>query len=123
MTTFKVAIVGVAALLFALSVPAGAQEKHDSNTLHKLGKAIQYPVQKLGENTSKTAHKTGKAVQYPVRKTGENAAVTAHQATGKTSVIRRRNKHVNRKVTAGGRLLTMHGKTMTQLKRERAMHH
>ena len=119
MTAFKNAIVGVAALLLAVAAPALAQEKHDSNTLHKLGNAIQYPVRKAGENTSKTAHKTGKAIQYPVRKAGENTAVAAHQATGKESVIRRRNKRVNRKVTAGGRLTTMHGKTMTQLKRER----
>jgi len=32
--------------------------KHDSNTLHKLGNAIQYPIRKMGENTSIGAHRT-----------------------------------------------------------------
>lgn len=130
MTTLKTTLVRTAAVLCgvcALSLSAFAQDagrkalppKHDSNTLHKLGKAVQYPVRKLGENTSHTAHKTARGTQYIARKTGENASVTAHQATGKESVIRRRHKKVNRKVTAGGRLTTMHGKTMTQLKHER----
>ncbi len=46
-----------------------AQEKHDSNTLHKLGKAIQYPIRKAGENTS----------------------IVAHRAAGTKSVVHRRN--------------------------------
>ena len=32
--------------------------KHDSNTLHKLGNAIQYPFRKAGENISVGAHET-----------------------------------------------------------------
>lgn len=52
-----------------LSCPVMAQEKHDSNTLHKLGKAIEYPV----------------------RKTAANASITAHRATGHNSVAHRRN--------------------------------
>jgi uncharacterized membrane protein len=57
------------ATLASVSPSAQAQEKHDSNTLHKLGKAIQYPV----------------------RKAAENASVTAHRATGSKSVVHRRN--------------------------------
>lgn len=32
-------------------------EKHESNTLKKIGKAIQYPVRKAAENTSVVAHR------------------------------------------------------------------
>lgn len=49
-----------AALGMAVTVLAGAPafaEKHDSNTLHKLGNAIQYPVRKAGENLSVNAHR------------------------------------------------------------------
>jgi hypothetical protein len=31
---------------------------HDSNTLHKLGKAIQYPVRKAGENIDVDVHRS-----------------------------------------------------------------
>jgi len=51
----------VAALGMAVSVLVGGPafaEKHDSNTLHKLGNAIQYPVRKAGENISVGAHRT-----------------------------------------------------------------
>jgi hypothetical protein len=50
----------VAALGMAVSVLAGAPamaEKHDSNTLHKMGNAIQYPVRKAGENLSVDIHR------------------------------------------------------------------
>lgn len=70
----KTLIAGAAALLSLavpalLAGPALAQEKHDSNTLHKLGKAIEYPV----------------------RKSSKNLSVDAHRATGKNSVEHRRN--------------------------------
>lgn len=32
-------------------------EKHDSNSLHKIGKAIQYPVRKASENVSVNTHR------------------------------------------------------------------
>ena len=64
---------GIAAVLTvtvaAVSSPAFAQQKHDSNTLHKLGNAIQYPV----------------------RKATENASVDVHRAEGRKSVVHRRN--------------------------------
>lgn len=63
----------VAALVCTLAAglvsPMALAQKHDSNTLHKLGKAIEYPV----------------------RKTSENASITAHRAAGKKSVVHRRN--------------------------------
>jgi hypothetical protein len=91
-------------------------EKHDSNTLHKIGKAIQYPIRKAGENTSKTAHKSGKAVQYSTRKVATNASITAHQATGKNSVVKKKShatgRRVKRVVTPSGhvRVLRPHEK-------------
>lgn len=61
---------GAAALaLLAPLAPAARADKHDSNTLSKLGKAIEYPVRKAGENTS----------------------VVAHRAVGEKSVVHRRN--------------------------------
>ncbi len=52
--------------------------KHDSNTLHKLGNAIQYPVRKAGENLSITTHKT----------VGNNS-VEKDQKRGSTEVVKR----------------------------------
>jgi hypothetical protein len=46
-----------------------AQAKHDSNSLDKLGRAIEYPI----------------------RKTSENTSVAVHQAEGRKSVVHRRN--------------------------------
>ena len=72
----------------------GEKEKHDSNTLHKLGNAIQYPV----------------------RKAATNASITAHQATGKNSVVKKKShktgKTVKRVVTPSGhvRVLRHHEK-------------
>ena len=59
----------VCTLAVALVSPMAMADKHDSNTLHKLGKAIQYPVRKAAENTS----------------------ITAHRAAGEKSVVHRRN--------------------------------
>ncbi len=56
-------------LAAALVSPMALADKHDSNTLHKLGKAIEYPV----------------------RKTTENTSVDIHRAEGRKSVLHRRN--------------------------------
>lgn len=69
MTRTQCATVAALACAFAALSPLAHAEKHDSNTLHKLGKAIQYPVRKAGENTS----------------------IVAHRATGQKSVVHRRN--------------------------------
>ena len=89
----KTFVAGAAALLSLavpalLAGPALAQEKHDSNTLHKLGKAIEYPV----------------------RKTATNASVDAHRATGHNSVVHRRNgnRTHNTVVTPKGHLYRIH---------------
>lgn len=103
MTTRMLRIGLAAALSCALLAPAGLAQ----GTLQKIGNAIQYPVNKAGQNVSKTAHKAAKATQYPVRKTGENVSVAAHEATGKNSVVRRRAKRKNRVVTPQGKVYTM----------------
>ncbi len=89
----NIARIGGAAILACaavtgLSLSAVAQEKHDSNTLHKLGKAIQYPVNKAAQNT----------------------AVVAHRATGHKSVMHRRNgnKTYRSVVTPSGHIYRKH---------------
>lgn len=87
----KTLVAGTAALL-SLAVPAllagPALAQHDSNTLHKLGKAIQYPV----------------------RKSASNLSVDAHRATGHNSVEHRRNgdRTHNTVVTPKGHLYRIH---------------
>jgi len=80
---------GIAAALFCIlgvgiAAPMAQAEGHDSNTLHKLGKAIQYPI----------------------RKTSENASVDVHRAYGRKSVVHRRNgnKTYRSVVTPGGHI-------------------
>ena len=74
----------VCAFASTLVSPAALADKHDSNTLHKLGKAIEYPVRKAGENTS----------------------VAAHRVTGSKSVVHRRNGNRTYRsvVTSNGRI-------------------
>jgi hypothetical protein len=67
-------------------------EKHDSNTLHKIGRAIEYPIRKMGENASVAAHQA----------TGHNSVVKdkAHDSTevvkptGSTVVIAKDNPQI-----------------------------
>lgn len=88
----------IAALLLS-SVSALAQtpdrgavpQPHDSNSLHKLGKSIQYPFQKAGENVSKSTRKGAKDVQYGTRKNTQNLTIDTHRVTGQNSVERRKN--------------------------------
>lgn len=70
-------------LTLALFAPM-AQAKHDSNSLDKLGRAIEYPVRKASENTS----------------------IAAHRAVGAKSVVHRRNgnKTYRSVVTSNGRI-------------------
>ncbi|MDQ2799961.1 MAG: hypothetical protein M3Y13_09990 [Armatimonadota bacterium] len=74
----------VCTLAAALVSPMALADKHDSNTLHKLGKAIEYPV----------------------RKTTENTSVDIHRAEGRKSVLHRRNGNRTYRsvVTSHGRL-------------------
>jgi len=50
-TIFAIAVAAIATLSLAAPVQA------DSNTLHKIGNAIQYPVRKAGENISVGVHR------------------------------------------------------------------
>ncbi len=93
----KAILITAALLLGGISVSAQTPERgtmpqpHDSNTLHKLGKSIQYPFRKAGENVSKSTQKGAKDVQYGTRKNSQNLAVSAHKVTGQNSVERRKN--------------------------------
>lgn len=79
---------GAAALVLTLTSvmmsSAALAQNHDSNTLSKLGKAIQYPV----------------------RKASENASINVHRAEGRKSVVHRRNgnKTYRAVVTSQGRI-------------------
>ena len=94
----KAILLAAAAFLLA-AAPVSAQtsqrgavpQPHDSNTLHKLGKSIQYPFQKGGENISKSTRKGAKDVQYGTRKNAANLSIDAHRTVGQNSVERRKN--------------------------------
>ncbi len=92
---------------FAQTPDRGAvPETHDSNSLHKIGKSIQYPFRKAGENISKSTRKGAKDVQYGTRKNTQNLTITTHRVVGKNSVERRKNgaaRH-NAVVTPKGQL-------------------
>jgi hypothetical protein len=89
----------LAAAVFAVAVNA-ANMPHDSNTLHKVGNAVQYVVRKDSSNVSKSVHKVtnrnavskmGSAIQYPVRKDAQNLSIDAHGAEGKKSIVHQNN--------------------------------
>ncbi|MGI4788875.1 MAG: hypothetical protein ACRYFS_08490 [Janthinobacterium lividum] len=61
-----VAFVGLMTLIMLAPM---AQAKHDSNSLDKLGRSIEYPF----------------------RKTSENTSIAIHRAEGRKSVVHRRN--------------------------------
>jgi hypothetical protein len=83
----KLGIVALAVATLAVAAPSFAKG-HDSNTLHKLGKAIQYPF----------------------NKGGQNLAVNAHRATGHKSVMHRRNgsKTYRSVITPSGHIYRKH---------------
>lgn len=74
---------GIAAVLLgvmATAAPMAQAKGHDSNTLHKLGNAIQYPIRKASENTSIAAHRTVGAKSVVHRRNGNKTyrAVVTH---------------------------------------------
>ena len=79
-----IAAASICLLGLALLSPEALAKGHDSNTLHKLGKAIEYPVRKASENTS----------------------IAAHRTVGAKSVVHRRNgnKTYRSVVTSNGRI-------------------
>jgi len=56
-----------------------------------LGTALLSPMAQADKHDSNTLHKLGKAIEYPIRKTTENASVDIHRAEGRKSVVHRRN--------------------------------
>lgn len=87
MNAMKNGLVALAAAALLAAIPAFAKG-HDSNTLHKIGKAIQYPV----------------------RKASTNLSVNTHRALGHKSVEHRRNgnKTYRSVVTSGGHVKRLH---------------
>lgn len=67
-------------LTLALLAPTAQAQGHDSNSLHKFGKAIQYPFRKASENTSIAAHRTVGAKSVVHRRNGNKTyrAVVTH---------------------------------------------
>ncbi len=92
-------VAGLAVVGFVGAAPVQAQEKHDSNTLHKIGKAIQYTTRKDTENLSTDVHRGAnhKSVVHN-RKSGTNVVVTpgGHKilkSTTKPHYFRRHHLH------------------------------
>ncbi len=105
----RLGIAAAALLAAALSGPA----VHADSALSKAGKAVAYPFQKAAKNAGPSAKTAGKSVtkgakdvQYGVRKNAANLSVNAHRATGKNSVVRRKNgyRRHNTVVTPKGHL-------------------
>lgn len=91
MTQFNlrgIAAASICLLGLALLAPTAQAKGHDSNTLSKLGNAIQYPIRKAAENTS----------------------IAAHRTVGEKSVVHRRNgnKTYRAVVTPKGRIHRLH---------------
>jgi hypothetical protein len=96
----KIHIAGIAALLaMTVAAPVNAaggindrgkyKPKHDSNTLHKWGNAIQYPFRKGGENLSIDTHRaTG---HNSVIKNQKRGATEVENYNGNTVVIAKDN--------------------------------
>ena len=81
MQTYSRGIAAVAGLLtLALLAPMAQAKGHDSNSLHKLGNAIQYPFRKASENTSIAVHRTVGAKSVVHRRNGNKTyrAVVTH---------------------------------------------
>lgn len=73
-------------------------EKHESNTLKKIGKAIQYPVRKASENVSVNAHRA--VGRNSVRKDTRKGRTYIVAPVGKKVSMRSpRNNHRRRVVT------------------------
>lgn len=99
---WKATIAGIAAILVGTTVgsvhASGIEKrgtvppKHDSNSLHKLGNAIQYPFRKAGENISVGTHRTTQ--QNSVVKDQKHGSTEVVNPNGKTVVIAKDNKRL-----------------------------
>jgi hypothetical protein len=93
----------IAAIALAVTlVAAPASQAHDSNTLHKIGKAVQYPVRKDTENLSVDAHRgEGRKSVESMRPQRATAVVTsngdkyvvAHRGNASSIYAHRRHRH------------------------------
>ncbi len=83
------ALAGLLAL--ALLAPMAQAKGHDSNSLHKFGKAIQYPFRKAGENTSVAAHRTVGAKSVVHRRNGNKTYRTVVTPKGHLHRLHRVN--------------------------------
>ena len=98
----KLCLAGIAAVLVGgLFSPVHAGDigkrgtvkpKHDSNSLHQLGNAIQYPFRKAGENISGTTHR---AIGHnSVTKDKKNHSTNVVKPNGKVVVISKDSHHI-----------------------------
>ncbi|HEX5323767.1 MAG TPA: hypothetical protein VFW40_08270 [Capsulimonadaceae bacterium] len=88
---FGVAAILAAGVFATLSSPqAFADKKHDSNTLHKIGNAIQYPVRKAGENLAIDTHRAEGRKSVAHTNQGHNVVITPQ---GSKYVIHHRYAH------------------------------
>jgi hypothetical protein len=98
----NIRIAGMSALIVVMAIgavsAAGIEDrgkypaKHDSNTLHKIGNAIQYPFRKAGENVSKTTHQATN--QNSVEKDQMRGSTEVVKPNGKTVVIAKDNPRI-----------------------------
>ena len=87
----SLAVVSLAAVAFVTVSPAAHAQKHESNT-----------IKKLGHKVARGTHKAAKATEYGVRKSGEAVNVTTHRALNKNSVVRDRAHKKNYIEKPGG---------------------
>ena len=101
---------GIAAVAL---LTVGGPAVQAQNAATKAGNAIAYPFKKIAHNAgpsskivNKSVKKAAKDTQYGVRKNAANVSVNAHRATGRNSVVRRKNgaKRHNTIVTPKGHL-------------------
>jgi len=89
-----VKIAAAAIVVLALTSFTGAFA-HDSNTLHKIGKAIQYPVRKAGENASIDVHRGlgHKSVEHDRRHNARYVVEPSGAKVYKGPNVRHRHHH------------------------------
>ncbi len=95
-STWKIGIAATMAgiLTTALAAPMTlAQQKHDSNTLHKIGKAIQYPVNKSAQNASVDVHRAEGRKSVEHRRNGNRTHDTVVTPKGHLHRIRHHGHH------------------------------
>jgi hypothetical protein len=103
---------------WAFAQTKSGEKKHESNTLKKAGKAVEYSTKKAGKAVERNASKAAKSAEYGVRKGGENVSVTTHRALGKNSVVRDRGKKQDYVVTPDGKHIPIKDKGAAKAKKK-----